>query len=120
MVGAVNDHIVPWTTSYQATRLLGGTVRYVLSNGGHVAGHRQSARAQGLVHGQPRRRRPILAVPAGPSSWSAAADTGDGSGGRTGPWAGPRAEKSGRPTPPQLGSRRYPVLSDAPGQYVHG
>src|ERR1700727_848444 len=38
VVGAVHDHIVPWTTSYQATRLLGGTVRYALSNGGHVAG----------------------------------------------------------------------------------
>ncbi len=38
VVGAVNDHIVPWTTSYKATRLLGGSVRYVLSNGGHIAG----------------------------------------------------------------------------------
>ena len=38
VVGAVNDHIVPWASSYEATRLLGGTVRYVLSNGGHVAG----------------------------------------------------------------------------------
>ena len=38
MVGAVNDHIVPWHASYQATSLLGGDVRYVLSSGGHVAG----------------------------------------------------------------------------------
>ena len=38
VVGAVNDHIVPWPASYQATRLLGGDVRYVLSSGGHVAG----------------------------------------------------------------------------------
>jgi polyhydroxyalkanoate synthase len=38
VVGAVNDHIVPWQASYEATRLLGGNVRYVLSNGGHVAG----------------------------------------------------------------------------------
>ena len=38
IVGAVNDHIVPWQTSYQATHLLGGRVRYVLTSGGHVAG----------------------------------------------------------------------------------
>ena len=31
-------HIVPWHASYQATRLLGGDIRYVLSSGGHVAG----------------------------------------------------------------------------------
>ena len=38
IVGAVNDHIVPWTSSYKATGLLGGSVRYVLSSGGHIAG----------------------------------------------------------------------------------
>ena len=38
VVGAVNDHIVPWPSSYQATGLLGGSVRYVLSSGGHIAG----------------------------------------------------------------------------------
>src|SRR6185312_1739816 len=38
IVGAVNDHIVPWPGSYKSTRLLGGTVRFVLSSGGHIAG----------------------------------------------------------------------------------
>jgi len=38
VVGAVNDHIVPWHASYKATRLLGGSVRYILSSGGHIAG----------------------------------------------------------------------------------
>ena len=38
VVGAINDHIVPWESSYRATELLGGTVRYVLSSGGHIAG----------------------------------------------------------------------------------
>src|SRR5262249_32336316 len=36
IVGAVNDHIVPWPSSYQATGLLGGTARYVLSSGGPI------------------------------------------------------------------------------------
>ncbi|HKB31968.1 MAG TPA: alpha/beta fold hydrolase, partial [Streptosporangiaceae bacterium] len=38
IVGAINDHIVPWPASYKATHLLGGTVRYVLTSGGHIAG----------------------------------------------------------------------------------
>jgi polyhydroxyalkanoate synthase len=38
VVGAINDHIVPWPASYRATNLLSGDVRYVLSSGGHVAG----------------------------------------------------------------------------------
>ncbi len=38
IVGAINDHIVPWPSSYKATGLLGGSVRYVLSSGGHIAG----------------------------------------------------------------------------------
>src|SRR5258708_35469152 len=38
LVGAINDHIVPPTSSYKATRLLGGSVRYVLSSGGHIPG----------------------------------------------------------------------------------
>src|SRR5258708_14079345 len=33
IVGAVNDHIVPWTSSYKATILLGGDVRSWLSTG---------------------------------------------------------------------------------------
>ena len=38
VVGAINDHIVPWPASYKTTRLMGGDVRYVLSSGGHIAG----------------------------------------------------------------------------------
>ena len=38
IVGAINDHIVPWRSSYAGASLLGGSVRYVLSSGGHIAG----------------------------------------------------------------------------------
>jgi polyhydroxyalkanoate synthase len=36
-VGAINDHIVPWHAGHKATRLLGGSVQYVLPSGGHIA-----------------------------------------------------------------------------------
>src|SRR6202167_1416331 len=38
VVGAINDHIVPWHGSYKTGGLMGGKVRYVLSSGGHIAG----------------------------------------------------------------------------------
>jgi polyhydroxyalkanoate synthase len=112
VVGAINDHIVPWQTSYKATGLLDGTVRYVLSSGGHIAG---------------------IVNPPGPKSWyetagqtfATAADWRDAAIRHGGSWwedwaawAAERAGASG--PPPPMGSGRYPVLGDAPGTYIHG
>jgi polyhydroxyalkanoate synthase len=112
IVGAVNDHIVPWTSSYKATGLLGGAVRYVLSSGGHIAG---------------------IVNPPGPKSWYQTADTNppDPAQWRAGAqrhsgswwedwaaWAGARA--GALVEPPPMGSARYPALGPAPGDYVRG
>jgi polyhydroxyalkanoate synthase len=112
VVGAINDHIVPWQTSYKATRLLGGTVRYVLSSGGHIAG---------------------IVNPPSPKSWyeaagqafATAADWRDAAirhgGSWWEDWAVWAAERAGAAGPaPPMGSDRYPVLGDAPGTYIHG
>ena len=32
------DHIVPWQTAYQSTRILSGKQRFVLGASGHIAG----------------------------------------------------------------------------------
>jgi polyhydroxyalkanoate synthase len=110
IVGAVNDHIVPWPSSYQATGLLGGTVRYVLSSGGHIAG---------------------IVNPPGPKSWYEVSELnpGDASAWReaaqrhTGSWwedwtawADTRAGRLA--APPPMGSDRYQPLGEAPGDYV--
>jgi polyhydroxyalkanoate synthase subunit PhaC len=113
IVGAINDHIVPWQASYKATSLLGGDVRYVLSSGGHIAG---------------------IVNPPGPKAWYEVTegDNPETSAGwreaathSSGSWwedwvewstgrAGPRTQ------PPPMGNEHYPAIEDAPGSYVHG
>jgi polyhydroxyalkanoate synthase len=112
VVGAINDHIVPWHGSYKTGGLLGGAVRYVLSSGGHIAG---------------------IVNPPGPKAWYEAADY-------AGPdpeaWRAANSKHRGswwedwttwsetragaHVKPPPLGSKRHPPLDDAPGEYVHG
>jgi polyhydroxyalkanoate synthase len=112
VVGAINDHIVPWQTSYKATRMLGGTVRYVLSSGGHIAGivNPPSPKSWYEAAGQAFATAPDwrdAAIRHGGSWWEDWAV-----------WAAERAGAAG-PAPP-MGSDRYPVLGDAPGTYIHG
>jgi len=112
VVGAVNDHIVPWPSSYRAAGLLGGSVRYVLSSGGHIAG---------------------IVNPPGPKSWHEVGEHYPGDAARWreaaqrhagswwedwAAWADARAGELG--PPPPIGSERHPVLGGAPGDYVRG
>jgi polyhydroxyalkanoate synthase len=110
IVGAVNDHIVPWHASYQATKLLGGDVRYVLSSGGHIAGivNPPGPKAWRMVGSE---------YPPDATEWRAAAERVVGSWWEDWTdWAGQRA--GGLVPPPGLGSERFPPLRDAPGDYV--
>ncbi|WP_328327652.1 alpha/beta fold hydrolase [Kribbella sp. NBC_00382] len=109
VVGAVNDHIVPWTASYEATQLLGGDVRYVLSSGGHIAG---------------------IVNPPGPKAWFEAAaenpaDAGDWrAAAKQHPgtwwtdWDAWAAERAGPMVAPPDRSVEHPPLCDAPGEYI--
>ncbi|MGO9216267.1 MAG: PHA/PHB synthase family protein [Streptosporangiaceae bacterium] len=112
VVGAVNDHIVPWTTSYKATRLLGGHVRYVLSSGGHIAG----------IVNPPGPKAWYVAgehYPPSAEAWRASAERKDGSWWED--WADWMESRAGELVkPPGMGSRHYRPLGDAPGEYVRG
>jgi polyhydroxyalkanoate synthase subunit PhaC len=113
VVGAINDHIVPWPASYKTTGLLGGAVRYVLSSGGHIAGivNPPGPKAWYEVAKAPN---PALA-----RQWREAAEHYGGSWWEDwARWAGRRAGR--RTDPPPMGSQRYPAIADAPGNYVHG
>jgi polyhydroxyalkanoate synthase len=112
IVGAVNDHIVPWTSSYKATGLLGGPVRYVLSSGGHIAG---------IVNPPGPRSwyETAEASPPDPAQWRAAAQRHAGSWWED--WTAWAATRAGDLVdPPPTGSDRYPALGPAPGDYVRG
>jgi polyhydroxyalkanoate synthase subunit PhaC len=112
VVGAINDHIVPWHGSYKTGGLLSGEVRYVLSSGGHIAG---------------------IVNPPGPKAWY---EAGDYAGARPDTWRAAASKHKGswwedwtawsdaragaHVKPPPLGGKRHPALGDAPGEYIRG
>jgi polyhydroxyalkanoate synthase subunit PhaC len=112
VVGAENDHIVPWRSAYKAGDLLAGPLRFVLSSGGHIAGIVNPPGPKGWYLSGDE-------LPPTPDAWREKATRHAGS------WwedwtswsnelAGPLAE------PPSVGSTTYPVLYDGPGEYVRG
>jgi len=112
VVGAVNDHIVPWHGSFKTIGLMGGKVRYVLSSGGHIAGivnppgPKAWFEATSHTHADPEKWRASASRHAG-SWWQDWTE-----------WSDARAGEHA--APPPMGSRRYPAIADAPGEYVHG
>ena len=111
IVGAINDHIVPWPSSYKATGLLGGQrpVRAVQRRAHRR--HRQPAGAE-----VPGTRRPNTTRQS-PAQWREAAQRHSGSWWEDwAAWADERA--GGLRAPPPMGSEGYPALGEAPGDYV--
>jgi len=112
IVGAINDHIVPWTASYRATQLLGGDVRYVLSSGGHIAGIVNPPNPKAWYETG-------LQAAASADEWRTTAERHNGSWWED--WAAWSADRAGElVAPPPLGSARHPAQGDAPGEYVRG
>ncbi|MGA4691439.1 PHA/PHB synthase family protein [Rhodococcus sp. AB351] len=118
VVGAINDHIVPWTSSYKATGLLGGSVRYVLTSGGHVAGavNPPNPKAWFEAVGAPDGEK-LPKLPEDPKTWSEKATRTAGSWWED--WTAWSTKRAGElVAPPAMGSAQHPPLCDAPGTYV--
>ena len=109
---ALEDHIVPWTTSYLGRALLGGDTTFVLGASGHIAG---------TINPVTKNRRSYWTNPAklpSPDEWLAGAQEHPGSW-----WAhwiewlngfgGRQVAARGR-----LGSAQYEPIEPAPGRYV--
>jgi polyhydroxyalkanoate synthase len=114
VVSAINDHIVPWQSAYKTTGLVSGPVRFVLSSGGHIAGivNPPSPKAWFLADDAEG------AAPASAEAWRERAERHSGTWWED--WTHWSQETAGEMIdPPPIGDDRYPVLGDAPGQYVH-
>ena len=104
------DHIAPWRSTYAATRLYRGPIRFVLAMSGHIAGvvNPPAANKYGYFTGE-------LASTA--DAWLEAAAAHDGS------WwpdwdAWMSEHDGGEAAPREPGDGALPVIEDAPGRYV--
>ena len=104
------DHIAPWRSTYAATGLYRGPVRFVLAMSGHIAGvvNPPSANKYGYFTGE---------LAATPDAWLDAAAAHDGS------WwpdwdAWVSEHDGGEAAPREPGAGALPVIENAPGRYV--
>ena len=112
ILSAIDDHIVPWTSSYKTSQLFSGDNRYVLSNSGHIAG---------IVNPpNPKSKHWVLEgeLPADPEEWKTRAQLVDGSWWLD--WSAWIDQESGPKVdaPTSLGSKTHPPTEAAPGSYV--
>jgi polyhydroxyalkanoate synthase len=106
------DHIVPWTSAYSSTRLLGGTMEFVLGASGHIAG---------VVNPAAGGRRCYWTAPLdGSAAQHWLSQTTRVAGSWWPHWSAWLARRAGRriPAPGALESARYPRIEPAPGRYV--
>jgi polyhydroxyalkanoate synthase len=112
VLGARDDHIVPWKCTYASARLLAGEVEYVVGASGHVAG----------IVNPPAAGKRNYWVGGGrdgdAEGWLAAAESRPGSWWpHWSAWIAPRGgEKVAARA--KLGSRRHKQIEPAPGRYV--
>ncbi|MGL5632509.1 MAG: class I poly(R)-hydroxyalkanoic acid synthase [Azovibrio sp.] len=106
------DHIVPWKTAYQSTRLLSGSMRFVLGASGHIAG---------VINPASKNKRSYWTnedVKMDAQSWLDTAQENPGSWWND--WASwmkdhSAGEKAATKT---LGNAKYKEIEAAPGRYV--
>ena len=104
------DHIAPWKSTYAATRLYAGPVKFVLSASGHMAG---VISAPGSKYGHWTNDD----LPATPDAWLGGAKSHQGSWWPLwDEWVTPFG--LGRVSPRSPGDGRLAPIEDAPGSYV--
>jgi polyhydroxyalkanoate synthase subunit PhaC len=110
--GSREDHIVPWKTAYESTRLLKGPMQFVLGASGHIAG---------VINPPAKNKRSYWTatqLPESADAWLAAASETHGSWWPE--WASWLEQQGGKRIKPRakLGHAKHPVLEAAPGSYV--
>lgn len=111
VVSTREDHIAPWKSTYAATQLYSGPVRFVLSGSGHIAGIVNPPTANKYGYWTNTK------TPADPDKFLEGAKQTDGSWWTDwDKWVGKYA---GKQIPARVpGDAKLKVLADAPGPYV--
>jgi len=105
------DHIAPWKSTYAATQLYSGPVRFVLGASGHIAGVMNPPAANKYAHWTHTRN------PKSPDAWLSAAEEHPGSWWPDWDrWVSRRG--GGKVDARTPGGGKLPPLEDAPGSYV--
>jgi len=116
-VGTASDHVAPWKSVYKVHLLIPAEITFVLASGGHNAGIITPP-------DHPRRRyqmatRTLQSTQLSAEDWQASVPSQQGSWWPA--WQAWLAKQSvAEQTPPAMGAAQkgYPLLADAPGQYV--
>ena len=110
VLASKEDHIVPWKSAYQTTKLLGGDIRFVLGASGHVAGvinpPAKNKRSHWKNEGAVDAETWFDSAEERPGSWWPDWDS----------WL--KKQGSGTIPAPDVGSGKYPAIEPAPGRYV--
>jgi polyhydroxyalkanoate synthase subunit PhaC len=117
VVGTEADHIAPWRSVYKFHLMTETDITFVLASGGHNAG---IVSEPGHPHRHYRIRKSVKeAIYIPPEDWLDAAERRDGSWWEA--WSDwlTALPSCGQVAPPATGSDSYPVLAEAPGDYVH-
>jgi polyhydroxyalkanoate synthase len=105
------DHIVPWQSAYQSTRILGGKLRFVLGASGHIAG---------VINPASKNKRSFWInedVKPEADAWLAEATEMKGSWWLD--WATWMQEHCGEQRAARkIGTTKYKAIEPAPGRYV--
>jgi polyhydroxyalkanoate synthase len=111
MLSTKEDHIAPWKSTYAATQMFSGPVRFVLAASGHIAGVVNPPAADKYSHWTHDKN------PKSPDDWLSQAKEHDGS------WWPEWAKWVGKFAGPMVAARvpgdgKLKVIEDAPGSYV--
>jgi polyhydroxyalkanoate synthase subunit PhaC len=112
IIAGITDHITPWQGCYATTQLLGGEVKFILSNSGHI---------QAILNppGNPKASYFVNErYPADAGQWQASAQKRAGSWWEDWrEWLGQRSGEQ-KAAPQGLGNEQYQPGTPAPGSYV--
>jgi polyhydroxyalkanoate synthase len=111
ILASKEDHIAPWKSTYAATQLYRGPVRFVLSASGHIAGVVNPPAARKYCHWTNDD------LPASPDAWLAGTTQHEGSWWPD--WQSWITAADGERVPARRpGDRKLKVIEPAPGAYV--